>query len=105
MLLVHAYRLPDQRCRLQTLRALSGPVLSVISALSRLICGSLPTLGVLPYKCCVAACKSGYDSQEEKSVSMFCFPHDPNMRRKWLTSLHRDDLKDTGISDIHTSVL
>ena len=93
--------------RLHALPIHSGSYISIAClALTPVQCShfhsSVSSHLVMPNKCCVAACKSGYDSQTEKNVSMFCFPYDPNMRRKWLTNLHRDDLKD--VSDIKKSM-
>lgn len=37
----------------------------------------------MPYKCSVKGCRSNYDSTNEK-VSVFQFPTDENLRKKWL---------------------
>ena len=43
------------------------------------------------YKCCVPGCDSGYKSSASKGqVTMFSFPHDLSLRRKWLRNIHRD---------------
>jgi len=41
------------------------------------------------YKCCVPECSSNYDSTTEK-VSVFSFPTDEVMKRRWINSLRRE---------------
>ena len=40
------------------------------------------------FKCCVAGCKSGYTGGTR--ATMFRFPNDDDLRRKWLRCIHRD---------------
>ena len=44
----------------------------------------------MPYKCCVADCKSNYDSTEEK-VATFAFPNEPDIRSRWTRFVNRKD--------------
>ena len=48
------------------------------------------------YKCCVAGCKSGYDSTKStvsSDISFFAFPLDKVLRRKWITACLRKDFE------------
>ncbi|XP_044766292.1 uncharacterized protein LOC123322410 [Coccinella septempunctata] len=42
----------------------------------------------MPRRCCVTGCKSNYDSQN-RYVSVFKFPKDPNLKIKWVASIPR----------------
>ena len=49
----------------------------------------------MPYSCCVPGCHAGYnssnESQAEKNASMFRFPKNEELKRKWLSAIPRTD--------------
>ena len=56
------------------------------------------------YKCCVPGCTSGYTScTSSEKPTIFRFPDDPQLRRKWLRNIHRDIevTKHTRICHLH----
>ena len=47
----------------------------------------------MPFKCCVASCKSNYDSTDA-SVTTFAFPDEqkePDLRARWVKFVNRKD--------------
>ncbi|XP_047112066.1 THAP domain-containing protein 5-like [Schistocerca piceifrons] len=43
----------------------------------------------MPRRCCMPNCSGNYDNGPK--VSVFYFPSDENLRRKWLSAVHRQD--------------
>ncbi|XP_049774363.1 uncharacterized protein LOC126162092 [Schistocerca cancellata] len=43
----------------------------------------------MPRRCCMPNCRGNYDNGPK--VSVFYFPSDENLRRKWLSAVHRQD--------------
>ncbi|XP_046987114.1 uncharacterized protein LOC124575171 [Schistocerca americana] len=43
----------------------------------------------MPRRCCMPNCRGNYDNGPK--VSVFYFPSDDNLRRKWLSAVHRQD--------------
>ena len=55
------------------------------------------------YKCCVAGCKSGYDSSkstDSQNISFFAFPFDKPLRLKWINACLRRDFKPAKFSRV-----
>ena len=61
------------------------------------------------WKCCVPNCRSGYAENKEvglelQKISIFPFPQDVEMRRKWVRAIPRDNwnpVMNSGVCQLH----
>ena len=55
-------------------------------------------------KCCVPKCRSGYSltntNDEKQSISVFSFPENQELRRKWMRAIPRDNWEPTSNSGV-----
>ena len=63
---------------------------------------------IMPYKCCVFGCKTGYKGQspiiEGEKNSLHSFPNDAELRRKWTRAIRRESFepsKSSKVCSIH----
>ncbi|XP_035206806.1 THAP domain-containing protein 2-like [Stegodyphus dumicola] len=52
----------------------------------------------MPARCCVLGCKGNYKGQPK--VSIFRFPRDPHLRKKWIMAIHRENFQPTKASRV-----
>ncbi|XP_035207555.1 THAP domain-containing protein 2-like [Stegodyphus dumicola] len=52
----------------------------------------------MPARCCVPGCKENYKGQPK--VSIFRFPRDPDLRKKWIMAIHRKNFQPTKASRV-----
>lgn len=67
------------------------------------------TLSEMPRKCGVPGCKSNYEKTIAKygTVSTFCFPQSPSLRKAWLKAIGRPEWNPSqyaGVCRLHFTV-
>ena len=54
----------------------------------------------MPLKCCVPGCKSNYKTEGETYVTVFKFPTDEELCKKWIKNIPRDNWVPTKYSAV-----
>ncbi|XP_055924582.1 THAP domain-containing protein 2-like [Argiope bruennichi] len=53
----------------------------------------------MPFTCCVPNCKGNYKTGPK--VSVFNFPKDGNLRKRWIATIHRKDFEPSKVCELH----